>query len=390
METYIRKFVSFSPLIFLIIDTASGFLLLNGVSLLSISIFYKFTFILCCMAMVFSNDGNGRVHCLMFTLYILLWMVVGLFVGRENYILGHGIELFKLFSTFYVFYAVILLNCEEYLIIRKFYLVTLLVLVFNVFISIAGIGFKSYGDYGAKGFIYGGNILSGVIVILSVFYMFKSNSIIRLMLVYFVFVTLAYLVGTKSSILGVTVALLMILAYDMNIKSFLKLLLPISFAVLSFGMWREWFLETPMFDRLSFFYADGGLIQLIFSGRIEFLSALWSVFTEQGTLTYLFGLDYNLSMRLEHNISEMDITDIILSFGLLTLLLYLSSFYIVIKKVLCCQDALLKRVSICTTMILIIIGAIAGHVLFNGVITPFMGVVLALPILDCKYREDLK
>ncbi|MCV5262981.1 hypothetical protein OFC55_35520, partial [Escherichia coli] len=78
----------------------------------------------------------------------------------------------------------------------------------------------------------------------------------------------------------------------------------------------------------------------------------------------------------------MDVTDVVFSFGFVTLLVYLVSFLITIVFIYVNSSYGLFIFAFSTTVVLFLIGAIAGHVLFNGVVTPFWALVLVLPVLE--------
>ena len=379
----------FIPSTLLLVDSISGFILLNNISTISVSIFYKFIFISICLVIVFSRGNrSARLHVSLLMLNIIIVGLGFVFLERESYAIYYIIEIFKLFSTFFIFYGIISIPSRFYPKLNNFYKFTIIVLLFNMLLSFLGFGFKSYGDYGFKGFIYGGNALSGIVVIIATYYLLisKSNVTMFIKLVFLLFIS--YLLGTKSAILGVFLSYVIIVASNFRLKdsSIIIFILFLFFIMAPFVI--DSFVNTAMFERLNYFYNNGGIEVLIFSGRLEFLFSLWDEFSDRGLTSYFFGLDPLIRESYPQSISEMDVTDIILTFGFPTLFFYIISMVYVISNIFCFSKNILRKVAVITSIVLICIGTVAGHVLFNGVITPYWGVVLSLPILYEKFISE--
>lgn len=379
----------YMPLTLLFIDTVSGFILLTNVAQVSISVFYKFVFVFICIISVFLfGNKSSQIHILLLFIFSCLYLLFLNFFGRTEFVVYYGVEVFKLFSTFFIYYGISTLPSFSYLKIKKFYTVTLCVLLLNVLISFLGFGYNSYGEYGYKGFIYGGNALSGIIVILSVYFMGICVNKVKITGFYLFFVFLSYLVGTKSAILGVSLAYTLIMISNFEIRFAIYYI--VLFFILSVAAIAalDFFKSTPMFERLNYFYESGGLGFLLFSGRLDFLDKLWLVFSNSGLDSIIFGINPSLRYSLEQSISEMDFTDIIFTFGVLTLCVYLISLIYIIHSIISTTNNNLTKLATICSGVLFIIGCLAGHVLFNGVITPYWGVVLALPILLDKHLRE--
>jgi hypothetical protein len=384
--------ISVFPLGFLIIDTISGFLMLEGYLNVSVSIFYKSIFILLCVFYLFTSSSANKTNKILvlgMLVYICVRSLILVFMGRSEHVLISSLELFKLFSTFILFYSLITLPGYTYLKLRKFFFVTLVVVLFNVLLSLLGVAYNSYGDYGAKGFLFGGNALSGVIVIIAIHYLVKfyNYNTNKFLFCTIFFILLSLIIGTKSSILGVILGSLLVVLFKGRLKDYLILFFLLLLFIASYSIGIDYIESTAMFSRLSYFYQSGGLEQLIFSGRLDFLSNVWKVFIEQDAITLILGLDPSLLFDLNQQISEMDITDIILSFGFLTLFVYIFLITLTLLYILKSSPESIMHASIITSILLIAIGSIAGHVLFNGVVTPYWAILLSLPVLEKKYKQ---
>ncbi|EJG0552755.1 O-antigen ligase family protein [Vibrio parahaemolyticus] len=319
-----------------------------------------------------------------------IWACIGLIFN--DYDLVHRLlELFKLCSIFIMFYALSTLPPKVHDKLKNFYFYTLIVVLVNISLSLLGYGMNSYGDYGAKGFLFGGNALSSVIVILGVYYLGKAYN--KGFLIYFFtvlsFIFLSFIVGTKSAILGILLAAFIILVMKGKLRDWLALL--VLWVIVFFILLASWNLieSTAMYARLSYFYYGDGLERLLFSGRLDFLRGIWNVYVDSGIKGLLFGIGKEQLSSLSHDISEMDVTDVVFSFGFVTLLVYLVSFLVTIVFIYVNSSYGLFIFAFSTTVVLFLIGAIAGHVLFNGVVTPFWALVLVLPVLEPR-RKKLK
>ncbi|EJG1727456.1 O-antigen ligase family protein [Vibrio parahaemolyticus] len=391
-ESFLVFSLSRMPLGFLLVDTISGFILHNGLLPFSFSIIYKFSYIVLCLVWLLSVQGYQfeKLFVLSWIVYMAIWACIGLIFN--DYDLVHRLlELFKLCSIFIMFYALSTLPPKVHDKLKNFYFYTLIVVLANISLSLLGYGMNSYGDYGAKGFLFGGNALSSVIVILGVYYLGKAYN--KGFLIYFFtvlsFIFLSFIVGTKSAILGILLAAFIILVMKGKLRDWLALL--VLWAIVFFILLASWNLieSTAMYARLSYFYYGDGLERLLFSGRLDFLRGIWNVYVDSGIKGLLFGIGKEQLSSLSHDISEMDVTDVVFSFGFVTLLVYLVSFLITIVFIYVNSSYGLFIFAFSTTVVLFLIGAIAGHVLFNGVVTPFWALVLVLPVLEPR-RKKLK
>ncbi|MDV5172115.1 O-antigen ligase family protein [Photobacterium rosenbergii] len=382
MYGLILRYLPWLPIGFIVIDIISGLLLHTTGSSLGISVLYKFTVILLCLLLLsLGRTGGAQLSFLTVFITVVYGWLYSLVYGNQH-IAYQVTEIFKLFSLFIIAFG--LIECYkikpfDLKAINLFFLITVSVFAINILLGLFGIGFKAYSTHGIKGFFYSGNSLSGIITILSVYVLTKANKINwKAYIVTFVFfMILALLIGTKSAILAVGIVGVAIPFRSINLRTVITIGLVSLVSLLPLLAFSGSILNSAFISRLVFMYNQGGIANLILSGRNEFLATLLPSYFENLNSAILLGLDRGISATLVHNITEMDLSDMLIFMGLPISLIYLFCFGLLFKYL---KDNLTKdiffEVSL-TSFVLVLIGLISGHVLFNGVITPYWAAVLA-------------
>tara|TARA_R110001583_G_scaffold125058_2_gene276530 strand:- start:3597 stop:4832 length:1236 start_codon:yes stop_codon:yes gene_type:complete len=374
----------------LAIDTVNGFFLQVFKIDIKISILYKSAFIF--IGLIYLSRVNFRlflISCL-FIFYIVSWAFIQSIIGSGSYLLtdlGEGLKLISTILIFNIFSCFYNLDCCRFAV--KFVIISSIIIVFNIVMSILGVGFSSYGAFGAKGFFYGANALSGLEVIFGTFilaYYFPKGKI-KYLTVIFALLFVGIVVGTKSGVLGLLLSSLLIPLYyfKFNIKNVFKFLAVMILAVIFGVLVFEYIQDSSMITRILYFYETGGLTRALLSDRDTFFSAIYPLFIDLDFFRLLFGFGFEQLQNFEKITVEIDPIDIIFIFGLMSFFFYGVFILLTIKLALLPldnNDYVIKYFICCVTIstsILILISFVAGHILFNGFVTYVWGIVLAFP-----------
>lgn len=269
------------------------------------------------------------------------------------------------------------------------------VLFANLLLGTLGYGYSQYGkssdseQIGAVGFIYAGNEMSFMIllcqVILCGMLYHQKGRMVPYLVVCALFLVASVLKATKVAILGSVIVALAFPAIDMfrGALSFKMASMRgpiIGFVAIASVVAASPFIiqlveSTGLFRRMEYFFHEYGLAFVIFSGREEFtrefLSDVWSRYS---VVEYVFGPGrHEMLLRLGHPV-EIDVFDIVGSFGFLGLILYYGPFIWAWCKgsrtLLRSSDAL--TISFVLSSILLLVSVTAGHVIYSGLAAPYL------------------
>lgn len=270
----------------------------------------------------------------------------------------------------------------------------------NIAVGALGFGFSSYnspaGGIGMTGFFYAGNEVGAVFAVLSGFVLMETWNRRRraYWIVAALLVAIAFLITTKSAILAaVLLSPLVPLAYlrgrwsHMPATYFVSLcVIAAALVVAAIRIWEV--LEVAgLAARLELVYAQRGWTGVLFSGRDQFLAAAsGAVFARFSWSEVFFGLGSGELMRLGIKESvEMDPFDLYLWFGMPGLL-YLAAFlcaflYVPLRGYAQPENSAAPPVLL-TTLVLLGICVIAGHVILGTLAGPAWAVLTALVLVD--------
>jgi hypothetical protein len=257
-----------------------------------------------------------------------------------------------------------------------------------------GLGFSRYSDENmttSKGFLYSGNELAVLSIILFSYMIFKSYSAkwkYRRLFLFILLVTSFY-GGSKTLIAGTIILCLLIpkIAVSTKNRSILKkisktvifiLAVPIAiitayhYLVLS-GVWNRW----------SFFYAKNGIAS-IFSGRLDFVSEEIMDYVNAPLLFKLMGLGGFRTV-------EMVFFDVLLNFGIFGILVvYFFYLYILSNayRLKSNKNHPFAKLSFITLILVLCISFLAGHTIFSGMAGMFTGIICALVFSTSKPKTS--
>lgn len=364
-----------------LVDTLNGFLKINEISELGISLFYKGGL---CVYFLFLVMIRSRLYFLVLIgvliacFFVLISHYFRYFVGVEDvsWVVRGWLSLAILFY---------LLSCPSdggggywaewrIFLLCSFYFS---VAAANVLLGYFGFGQSQYvGGVGGKGYILAGNELS--------FFMLASSSVILMYLgsrvgalsYFLVFVALLFfsvLKATKVSILGVVLLFLLCLFYEFERNRRERVRILLSAVVLSPFLFIALFMaiqEVGLYERFEYFYYEQDFMTFLLSSRNVFLeSALVSVVYEFSFLDFLFGIGVDNFKGIMGSQVEIDPVDIFISYGVVGGVGFYSAWALVFLGVLRSRClSFCSRISLILILVLFVcLGFFSGHVFNSGV-----------------------
>jgi hypothetical protein len=266
----------------------------------------------------------------------------------------------------------IFLNYTQYSLLKYFVISGFLYAIILLFSIALGIDEATYGKgaFGSKGLFASGNGLSlflGVCSVLS-FYLFKKEKTFISLFYYLILVISTVLVGTKGSIFFLGINLLLI--FFISKKSFFFLGTTI---ILFFLFYIDKIINlfSIAFDVIILRYKSSpSLFQFLASNRDNYIKDAFETFQNSSfqLLRIIFGSGVFLSFRDYNNLTlpydtlESDFFDLLFSYGILGLAVYLGiifwGMYLSLKHK--------KYIYFITWSALCFYSLIAGHMLFNS------------------------
>ena len=278
----------------------------------------------------------------------------------------------------------------------------LAVLLANIVLGFFGVGFKQYhGAVGGTGFLYAGNEVSGMLLLLSAIGLqrlyarhpgFYLPALVILLVV-------GVLKATKVSMLGIALtgcvipliyelprlrrprpALVGALVGGVALIAVAVLVLPSVFEAAGYlDRWRYWWVAH-----------GGDPVRFLLSSRDLYLARAIDMIRVDGT--WVHGLvgwgvgGYTEAMArfsVKTNWPEMDLVDVFLIFGgigwFALWAVHLGAVAAGVRRLMTAPSAA-RAVMLWTAVLVLGIGAIAGHVLMSGMCGIFLGLVLALGV----------
>lgn len=367
---------------------------------------------------IFSSQGGGNISVIYKIIIFFLFLFYEL-VSRDRFIVAFSIVTWGVFLTFFHLlsnnYTEVVMDLSEYIKLATTFIVFLgvskfsyinplafikylsvysfCIILFNFLLSAFGVGETSYSDFGYKGFFYAANALSGVFCIVACFLMYITlkKSLTYYIICAGVLALCSFAIGTKTGIVFVAISLVTIplLMEGKKAKIRVSLLSLVGF-LCALVIYADKIYTSNLVLRIVHFYEVGGWSKMLFSDRDLFLKYNIDQFLNSDPVSLLIGIGYAGINAFPKPLTEIDIADITIIYGMLTTSAYIS-FYIGILfysngylKKNCPRDIIAISRYIC--LVLMIVSSIAGHILFNGMVTLYLGVAMALPWWMANYR----
>jgi len=376
---------------YLLVDTVNGLFVSIGLPNV-VSALFKQGLLVILLLFALQFEPRRFFWCLCCLLAILVWALLRFFLVDDLDFLYAFQESIK---VIYLFVIVLVVSTFHSLSPLKLHLILLAaigVVAINVIFSLAGFGLSTYQDFGAKGFFYSGNALSGVIVICASFLLMKAfnQSVFRFAMITLVLSAVALLIGTKGGFLGVLICALITMLFNLNLRTMLYgVLVIVGATALVLAFWEQ-LQQNPLYERVIFFYENGGLTRVIFSGRDGKLMRIWPVLIHADLAQWLLGLDMSDMLRVAGiRRAEFDWFDMQITFGVLLSLLVYGGYVAIFARLLIAEKNYIVLAAICAFLVLFMVSSIAGHVLYNGMVTPLWAVLTAAalnPELAARYN----
>ncbi|WP_270804871.1 O-antigen ligase family protein [Aeromonas sp. QDB66] len=378
----------------LFFDALTGFVYFRFGVNSNLSTIYKLIFVFLCIVYCFENSRTTREYKLMLVavIFCLLWATaININANRISFYIkdiGDSIKLISVFVVYFTFSKLGQYDSKDFT--KKFLLISTAVLVLNIVATVMGFGQSAYSNnFGAKGFFQAGNSLSSIVILISTFSFVLLK---RLKEIYFYacftfMVVIAYYIGTKSGMLGVLLSGILVILSRFKLSFRHMILISIAFLVVTYSaFWLfDFILNSVLYDRFIFMYENRGLLGALISGRDEFFRNIAPYFFNSDLLTLSFGFGTKGLAIFEKPLVEMDWFDMLFQFGFIPTFLYFSMFFVLLKDLHGIKvnefsyNADLKSAALISTYILLCTSFISGHVLLNGVVTFFWGVLISLP-----------
>lgn len=400
-----EKFIIYLLFPILIIDALNGYLIRNYSLDLSLSQVYKMLIILLLIPAILRDRIYNLYFLLILSSYSLIIFFHVPFFKKANYLIADVLIVTKMVFPLFVFvfiknYFKRYDNEKIFNHIKKIFVFSYLVIVINIFFSLLGIGYSitdNFGGLGSIGFFKSGNALSSTFLIISAFLFYVLWETKKKVFYYLLFgvitIFFSILLQTKTSIIGTFIFLIGIPVLH-DFKKILNLRVSRKFLVIASVFLIIFFisinliilLDLGIVKKITFFYQNYGLLFTVMTGRNVFLEIGMRILTETYNIRdWFFGRGFiEIQQAIgdyysKDRIVEMDFFDILLSYGITGVLLSYSIWFLFLfisfKKI---SSNKMSRLVFSINVILLSISFLAGHIMFGGLISPFVGLLNAL------------
>ncbi len=380
------------------IDALTGELLFSGKieegSLFSPSQIFRFLLTFYALLLLKSNHLS---IVLTVVFYVLITELISFFFHKNflGFLTGlvYSYKLVFILITFFVI-RLFYLNTSGNLLLNHIVKSGFLYSFILLFSIILGIDESTYneGAFGSKGLFASGNGLSLFLGVSSVL-AFQHNKLVKTrasLLYYIVLVVSTVLVGTKGSIVFFCINLFLLIFKSKKNFYFFIIILAV---LIIFFIQKIIDMFSTAFDVIILrFNSSETFFQFLASNRDNYIIDAFQVFGNSSFIPFriIFGSGVFLSFRDYNNLNlpydtlESDFFDILFSYGLIGLFLYLTlifwGIYICIKK----QQFVyfITWISLCTYSL------IAGHMLFNSMSNIAFLILIILIKMAPKYSNE--
>nr|WP_262510032.1 O-antigen ligase family protein [Aequorivita lipolytica] len=380
------------------VDTLHGFVMQKGINLpISIGQFYKFIIIVLLLFRFLFRPKSLFISVFFVLILILPTVYQIIKQGDVTFLFSDIIKISKYLAPLFAF-----LFFVDYIkregehgikILLKLIQFSYIILIGNVFLKYVGLGYPmyEYGNIGSKGFIYAGNEISALLVILSAiiaYDLWRRGENLK----YFLFWGLTFFagltVGSKTGSIGVLVIFLLIPlkrpSFRISLKKILFFFISF-FAIIPAALYFAWFYiqDTQLYIRLDYFYKKSDFLTFILSNRnVFFENAHKNYIEEYSLLEKIIGIGQTNYESLNNGqIVEIDMADILFSLGIFGLIyLFAITLFLLIQAFRFSTNRNYTYSKFVLLMIFVLFGisATAGHIYSSAMIAVFMGLLFAL------------
>ena len=369
-----------------LLDALTCIQIKNNWSFISISALVRGLFFLYVLYYLW-KEKKDRTIIYLYLVYCVLEIAMQYLVFKNSL----SVEVANLMQVFYLGFLIMFFKSYK----NEYLNTKLLVFIYYLYISliigpfILGFGYYAWEFYPEKsgyyGLFYGANEISAILVILFPIvldYLLRCKKYIISGISIILSFICAYLVGTKTMLLGFIMTLLYLLIpflykyykkfswkYKICFIGVVVLILILGCLILP---------HTPVYKNitlaLDYFKIDSsnifsyyGINKMIFSGRLEFVVNIFKEVRWLGPLYYIFGIGKSILISLKG--VEIDLFDILFTLGILGFIFYLVFMYNSVK------DTKLSGVYRYTFILGLLISLIAGHVLISTNVSIYLALL---------------
>ena len=369
-----------------LLDALTCIQIKNNWNFLSISALVRGLFFLYVLYYLWKEKKDRKIIYL-YLVYCVLEIAMQYLVFKNSL----SVEVANLMQVFYLGFLIMFFKWYK----NEYLNTKLLVFIYYLYISliigpfILGFGYYAWEFYPEKsgyyGLFYGANEISAILVILFPIvldYLIRCRKYVISGISIVLSFICAYLVGTKTMLLGFIITLLYLLIpflykyykkfswkYKIGFIGVVVLILILGCLILP---------HTPVYKNitlaLDYFKIDSsnifsyyGINKMIFSGRLEFVVNIFNGVKGLGPLYYIFGIGKTMLVTLKG--VEIDLFDILFTLGILGFIFYLVFMYNSVK------DTKLSRVYKYTFILGLLISLIAGHVLISTNVSIYLALL---------------
>ena len=369
-----------------LLDALTCIQIKNNWSFISISALVRGLFFLYVLYYLWKEKKDRKIIYL-YLVYCVLEIAMKYLVFKNSLI----VEVANLMQVFYLGFLIMFFKSYK----NEYLNTKLLVFIYYLYISliigpfILGFGYYAWEFYPEKsgyyGLFYGANEISAILVILFPIvldYLLRCKKYIISGISIILSFICAYLVGTKTMLLGFIMTLLYLLIpflykyykkfswkYKICFIGVVVLILILGCLILP---------HTPVYKNitlaLDYFKIDSsnifsyyGINKMIFSGRLEFVVNIFNEVRWLGPLYYIFGIGKSILISLKG--VEIDLFDILFTLGILGFIFYLVFMYNSVK------DTKLSGVYKYTFILGLLISLIAGHALISTNVSIYLALL---------------
>ncbi|WP_282054000.1 O-antigen ligase family protein [Maribacter luteus] len=390
------------------IDTINGFLLKND--LLSISKPYKF--------IILSLMALKLVLTLKVSKYFILVIIcfTSFFTGYFYYFLqNYDITLFVqnfiestkyfIWPISFIYFRRLYLKSEEkgLKIALQIINISYLVLLFNIFLGLLGLGYKFYQFYntGLKGFFFSGNEFSLLFILLTWVkaWQIKIQDVKKYYFFILFSLFLAFNIGSKTTILGV-LGIFFIIQFSNITVDFGKIQLKkIIFGligvlispliIMGFVIGNKSYFDDFILKRLEIYNYD--LLTWFLSKRNLVARDSLKEFKGLDLMSKYFGQG-EISFQQNTHIVELDFVDLMLNHGYVGLFFYCSIIliFLLMLKTRFSQTPLNKCLFYFYLIIILFLSNLSGHIINTGVPGFFIGMIFAITFIPIGALKKTK
>ncbi len=383
----------------LLVDAVNGYLIRNYPTNISLSQTYKLILTLLLVTVALRDKKFAPYFIFLSGSFSLISLYHLFYIKKSIHLFNDIIIISKIIFPLLIF--IFIKNCFSnynhktiFTHVKYIFSFSYLVVIANILLGIFGLGYRiteSYGGLGNVGFFDSANALSSVFLLISafLFYILPRNVIFYIS---FGAITMFFAVAleTKTAIISaiVLVSIIPILKKP-AFANFTKRLFvqSIVLAALSYGVFHIiTALDLALLRKFTYIYEKHGLASAILTGRNYFLTLGLKLLEYKFSFAdWLLGRGYITVQKeirafySEDKIMEMDLFDILLSYGIVGVLLSYSIWGLFIYNTVKRFHAhVLIRFIFFINVMLLIISFVSGHIMFAGLTTTFIGMINGL------------